>query len=164
MKRSLLYYIPATLLLVLLTYGLLFAGGEKLGTTGIGLTRSITQNEYGNSITDTLVWYYENGVTALSFAMSANDTVEVTTARLLRVVNGKPVSQGAALAGDTLTRLTALDQTTAAAIAAGIRTVDAITLAPLATQYWVIVQYASSGNGIDTLNVATYEFIKQYGK
>ena len=147
---------------MVLGVALLVLLGTTIGTSDKGST-SVGTGTYVDSQTDTVKWTRENGVSALAFAALYNDTVEVTTARVLRVVHGKPITQGAALEGDTLTRLTALDQTTTANIALGISTSDAITMAPLADAYWVIVQYAASGNAVTTGTVR-YEFIKQYGK
>ena len=140
---------------------LLFVGAI-VSTSNKG-SKSVGTNTYADSQTDTVKWTRESGVNALAFGYYANDTVEVTTARVQRVVNGKPAQQGAITAGDTLTNLTALDQTTAANIALGITTLDAITLAPVADEYWVIVQYASSGNGVAG-TACRYEFIKSYAK
>lgn len=146
--------------------------------SGTGNAISVATGTYVDSQVDTVKWAREKGVKALAFAVYVNDTVEVTTARVLRVVNGKPVNQGAALVGDTLPNLTALDQTTSANIALGITVSDRINLeglaynattfsatpigiVGLADEYWVIVQYASSGNGVAGTSVR-YEFIKQY--
>lgn len=160
MKRKLLY----SLLVGLLMTTVAMAQVTVYRVTGVGAAVSPKYGaSFTNSTVDTVIWVREKGVTSLAFSMYANDTVEVTTARVLRSVGNNPAQQGAAAEGDTLTNLTALDQTTAAAIALGITTLDAITLAPLADQYWVIIQYNASGNGVAG-SLADYKFIKEYGK
>ena len=145
---------------MLVTTALLFLG-TTITTTNRG-RHSFGTGTYAQDQTDTVKWAREENVKSLAFAARYNDTVEVVTARVLRVVNGKPVQQGATTAGDTLTRLTALAQTTTANIALGITTYDAITLAPLADEYWVIVQYDTVCGVAGT--TVRYEFIKEYGK
>lgn len=148
---------------------------------GIGNTRSITAaGTYTYSQTDTIKWAREKGVKGLVFAARYSDTVHVTTARVLRVVNGKPIKQGAAQVGDTLPNLTAVIDSTPANATAGIYTNDRIRLeglaynattfsatpigiVPLADEYWVIVQYDSLlGTSDFAAGAVTYEFIKEY--
>ena len=73
---------------------------------------------------------------------------------VLRVINGQSIG---VQANDTLTGIT-FDVNTDTSV------VSAITLAPLADQYWVVVNYTSSGVGVSGNETARYEFIKQYSK
>ena len=148
--------------------------------SGIGTASSYNSATFTYSQTDTVKWAREKGVKELTFVAKYSDTVNVVTARVLRVVNGKPISQGTALLGDTLPNLTALIDSTPANATAGIVRADRIVLTgetylatpayddtvrgfrPLADEYWVIIQYDSLPTGTFASSTVRYEFIKEY--
>ena len=131
--------------------GVTFIAAQKT-TTGNGNAASVATGTYLAAQTDTVKWYREKGVRTLAFGAFYADSGTVGTAFVRRVVNGVCVS---AVAGDTLTNLTAKADTSTT----DKSSLDAITLAPLADEYWVIVNYT----GIPIAAKAVrYEFIKGY--
>lgn len=128
-------------------------GAEKLSAT------------YANSQVDTVFITRTKGMSALAFACHFKDSVAFATsaaATVRRVVDGTLMP---AIAGDTL-QFTSIASTTDGSASSttfsdGTSYTRAITLAPLADQYIVILTYRSSLNGTTTPTVI-YEAIKQY--
>lgn len=128
-----------------------------IGASGrIGLTKisgkgtNYNTKAYDTSQVDTVRWYRDEGVQTLSFGMHWTDSVNINQVFVLRVINGTPTAR---VAGDTLTAFTAF--VTVAESSAQ----TSITLAPLADEYWFIVQYS------DTLllpGTVKYEVTKGY--
>lgn len=125
---------------------------------------SFKEATFANSQVDTVHYKVTAGLTALSFSAHFKDSVSVTSVSYRRVTNGEPM---AAIAADTLANFAAYVNT-----AAGYRgtsanpssaRVNAVTLAPLPDEFWFIVTYASSGNGV-TNGKVRYEVIGTVGK
>jgi hypothetical protein len=145
-------------LLLLLAVGVtvvLAASGKVSFATNPNTEVSKTTNTYVNSQVDTLVFNRERGLSGLAFATRWKDSVKVTSILLRRVVDGIAT---AFITTDSL--MTGLPYT---AVLVDTTIHKTVTLAPLADQYWVIVTYVSSGNGVTT-PTAVYEFIKQYAR
>jgi hypothetical protein len=108
---------------------------------------------YANSAVDTLYYVRDPYLVSLAFSVHFKDSVSVTNAILRRIVGGELV---ALQAGDTL--LTGADTNfVAGSIGSSANpsyaNIKAITLAPLADQYRIIVTYAASRNGVTNNNV-----------
>ena len=146
--------VAALALLVFVVLDPALAG--KVTARGNGYAVSVVTNSVAASQVDTVVWVREPGVTALSFGLYINDTCDIDAGKVwvLRVINGQSIG---VQASDTLTGIT-FDVNSDTSV------VSAVTLAPLADQYWVVVNYTSSGVGVGGDVVARYEFIKQYSK
>lgn len=136
----------------------LFLGaGSQIGfNSNFDLTASKVTHSYTTSEVDTLIWNREGSVSALAFAAHFKDSVSVTSVIVRRVIDGQVQ---AVIAGDTLTPFNSFVSTsnTGSAVTA------AVTLAPLADQYWFIITYAGSAQGF-TSATAVYEGIKQYSR
>jgi hypothetical protein len=132
---------------------------EQAVLVGAGKVRSTVTGTFGNSEVDTVIWVREPGVTAIAFGIQAADTIDMsTTTAVRRIINGVAVT---ALAADTLANAEALAGTD---YLVPVASLDAVTLAPLAEQYWFIVTYHSTANGTGTTNVVRYFLEKQYAK
>jgi len=129
-----------------------FAGQKTIITSGNSSVAKVT-NTYANSQVDTVIFTRQAGMSAFSFAIHAKDSVSITNVILRRVFNG--VAQAVA-AGDTI--VSSAFTTTAA----GVK-LASITAAPLGEQYWAIVTYAGSANGVTTPNVV-YGLTASYSK
>lgn len=115
-----------------------------------------TTGSYADSQVDTVKFVRPANIGALAFAAEWQDSVSVTSAVYRRVIDGTAIP---AIASDTLSSFYAFTGTPTGANPVRAIT-QAITLAPLADEYWVIVTYASSANGT-TSETVKYEFIKQ---
>lgn len=113
-----------------------------------------TSKAYANSQVDTIRFGREAGLAAVAFAIHVKDSASFTSIQLRRVIDG--VATGFATTDSLLT---------GAVIAPRGDTtfVRTITIAPLADEYWVIVSYTSSGNGV-TSPTAVYQIERQYNK
>lgn len=159
------YLISMVAVLFVATFAFAGANGRQVLPLSQGVGVSKLSSTYANSQIDTVVITRESGVSAIAFAVHAKDSVFFATsaaAVVRRVVDGTLMP---AITGDTL-QFTSISSTTdgnASSIAFGNGTsyTRAITLAPLADQYIVILKYHSSGNGVTTPTVI-YEAIKQY--
>lgn len=108
------------------------------------LTESVT-GDFADSEVDT-VKYIRDGsgrLAGLAFACEWNDSVSVSLVTVRRIIDGtvQPL-----IAGDTLTAYTSFSDLTAAS-EPNAKTAT-VTLAPLADEYWFIVTYAGSNNGV----------------
>jgi len=152
--------IVAVLALVVLTLSDSFGAGASFST----LARStpevdIISFNYGNSYVDTIKWVRPAGVSGISVGIYVADTLDVsTTSSIVRISNGVATT---AIAADTLASLEALTCTDYLVPTASL---DAVTLAPLAQEYWFIFTMHSSANGTGTANTAQFRIYKQYAK
>lgn len=130
------------LILVLITFFgiMLFTGGSKrLSASGEAVV-SDTLFSAANKV-DTIKVKREKGVTAMSYFMYTIDSSNIKSAVLLRVFNN--VAE-AAQVGDTLITL---DSSATAKVR-----IKAITMAPLADEYWVVVTYSARIDSPTTIN------------
>jgi hypothetical protein len=129
---------------------------------GAGRTKSLPTRS-GSSVTtvssfavasyvDTVKYYRESGVTALAFGLKWPDTLNIGKVIVRRVVSGKLTP---AVAGDTLISLDT-------AVATAART-KAVTMAPLADEYWFFVTYGATVNDITDSSVI-YVLNRTYAK
>lgn len=111
---------------------------------------------FANSQVDTVHFYVKRGIATLSFGVRFYDSVSVTSGVIKRIVNGEPTT---ALAGDTLP-LTSFSNTTAGFMGTTANPSSArlitVNLSPVPDEFWFIITYASSGNGV-TNNTVRYE-------
>lgn len=136
-------------------YEVVFAASGQVGlNTKIGLELTSKSKAYANSQVDTVIWTREGAAAAYAFAIHFKDSASVTSIQLRRVIDG--VATGFATTDSLLTGALITPR-------ADSTIVRTITLAPLADQYWVIVTYTSSGNGV-TSPTAVYEVLKQFSK
>lgn len=145
----------ALVLILVLAVAEVWAASGKVSFGGSGAAVSKTTKTYANSQVDTLVFNREAGLATLAFTARWKDSVKLTSILLRRVVDGIASAQ---LTTDSIMTLLPYTATTS-----DTTLLKAITLAPAADQYWVIVTYVSSGNGVTT-PTAVYEFQKTYGK
>jgi hypothetical protein len=163
MKSKYIAIVAAVLFMA--TFAFAGANGQQVLPLAQGVGVSKLVSTYANSQIDTVVITRESGVSAISFAVHAKDSVFFGTtaaAVVRRVVDGTLMP---AITGDTL-QFTAIQSTTdgntsTLAFGNGTSYTRALTLAPLADQYIVILKYHSSGNGVTSPTIV-YEAIKQY--
>jgi uncharacterized membrane protein len=106
-------------------------------------------NTYADSQVDTVKLSRVAGLSALAFGVAIGDSVSITDVIVRRVIGGGTT---AVAAGDTL-------YSSYATTAAG-KKLAAVTLAPVAEEYWFIVTYAGSANGVTSPTV-TYTAVQQ---
>lgn len=143
------------------------ASGQKSIPYSQGRSVESYVGTYTNSQIDTVIINRDPGLSALSFGAHFGDSVSTyatAAATVRRVVDGVLTP---AIAGDTLTNWSSVlsvvvSNPTSNKFANGTALVGAITLAPLADQYLVILKYAAAGQG--TSHNVKYEAIKQFGK
>lgn len=159
--------ILALIVLSVMATSLMFATGRQstipTGIAGIATT-SITST-YANSEVDTVRWTRDATCIGAAFTAYYADSVSITTATVRRVING--VRQ-ALQAGDTLTSFTGYEVIGAGAANAvsAVFPLAGATLGSanaLAEEYWIIITYVSSKNGVTAPNVR-YSINKQYGR
>lgn len=131
------------------------ASGQVTFVTNPNTAISKTTKAYATSQVDTLIFNRESGLSGLSFTAKWKDSVSITSILLRRIVDGKA---SAFITTDSI-------QTGLPYLATTVDTtmLKTITLAPLAEQYWVIVTYAASAQGVTT-PTAVYQFQKQYAR
>lgn len=120
------------------------------------------ESTFANSQVDTIHYEPASGLTNLSFGVHFKDSVSVTSGTIRRIINGEPTT---ALAGDTLP-LTGFANTTAgfrgsSANPSSVRLIN-ISVTPVPDEFWFIVTYASSGNGV-TNGKVRYEVLNTRG-
>lgn len=157
-KKLLLYSGLVAFIVVAGYYVALAASGQVTFTLRAGEAVTKTSKAYADSQVDTLRIAREPGLQTLGLAIHWKDSVSVTTALIRRVTDGKATGIFSASPNDSLF------QTPATIVARGDTTVvRPITLAPLADEYWVIITYAGSANGVTT-PTAVYSVQRQYAK
>lgn len=145
--------------ILLLLFAVSVVQAEQAVLLGNGKVRSSVNGTFGASEVDTVIWVREPGVTAISFGMYVADTCDMsTTTAVRRIINGVAVT---AITADTLANAETMAATD---YLVPVSTLDAVTLAPLAEQYWFIVTYHSTACGTGTSNTITYFLEKQYAK
>lgn len=152
MKKN-LFYILMPIVAVIATASLVWAAGynKSFPTRAGNSTTTVSAYEAASHV-DTVKYYREAGVGALAFGIKWPDSLNIGKVIVRRIVSGKvtPV-----VAGDTLISLDT-------ATATGSRT-KAVTMAPLADEYWFFVTYGASGNDITDSSVI-YVLNKQYNR
>lgn len=154
-KYSTKYVIALLLLLAIGVTVALAASGQVTFSTNPNTAISKTSKAYAASQVDTLIFNRESGLSGLSFTAKWKDSVKLTNILLRRIVDGKA---SAFVTTDSI--MTNLPYTATTNDTTLLKT---ITLAPLAEQYWVIVTYEATGNGVTT-PTAVYQFNKQYAR
>lgn len=137
-----------------------FAGsGQKAVPANAGQAISKYTGTYASAEVDTVTYSREAGLSGLSFAIQAQDSVNITSVVLRRVWNG--IAE-AVVSTDTLW------QKDSAAITTAYYTRGAtVTLAPIPDIFWVIVTYATDHGVINegkTTPTVVYLFDKQFSK
>jgi len=128
------------LVALFLVFSMASAGQKTIITSGLNTSMKASQTTYVNSQVDTVIFTRQAGVSAFSFVAHWKDSVKVDLAVLRRVFNGVV---SAVIAGDSL-----IASTYTSTANGGVTRVISATLQPLPEQYWVIVTYASTGNGV----------------
>lgn len=145
------------LLVSSLVMALIFTGASQTTYFSVGsLNHGTVTLNYVASEVDTLKYKREAGISALSFGLSYSDSINITNIVVVKRVNDQSV---AAVSADTLT--SGDSSATAGAF------LSAITLAPIADEYWIIVKFSADHGAIDQStddNTATAEIIKQYSR
>lgn len=142
---------------LLLVPVLLFGAGNKktVVNNNDGSVASVTAS-YAKSYVDTVKFVRPPGLNAFAFAAEWQDSVSITSVTYVRVIDGTPCPAAAA---DTLSSFYAFTGTPTGANP--IRAcVQAVTLAPLADEYWFYVTYAGSACGVTSATVK-YKIIQQ---
>jgi hypothetical protein len=146
--------------MLFLVPALLFGAGNNKTVVNAsdGATASVTAT-FAISYVDTVKFIRPVGLTAFAFAAEWQDSVSVTSVTYKRVIDGTPC---AAATADTLSSFYAFTGTPTGANP--IRScVQAVTLAPLAEEYWFFVTYAGSACGVTSPTVK-YKIIQQRDK
>jgi len=154
MKKT-IYKVLAIIALVSIPMYIVYAAGvNKVLGIGTGNTMMKTTGTYANSQVDTVTWTRDANAQAYAFAFSFADSVSISSAVLIRVVNGVQMAQ---VSTDSLITSAGFATTAAAGLT------KTVTIAPLADQYRVYITYAGSANGVTSATNA-YEVLKQYSK
>lgn len=146
----------AVFALLLIPALLLGAGNKKyVANTSDGSVAVVTAS-FANSYVDTIKFVRPPDLNAFAFSAEWQDSVSITSVTFVRVIDGTAC---AAAAADTLSSFYAFTGTPTGANP--IRAVtQAVTLAPLADEYWFYVTYAGSANGVTSATVK-YKIIQQ---
>lgn len=149
----------AVLMLLLVPVLLMGAGNNKtVANVSDGSVAYVTAS-YAISYVDTVKFIRPAGLTAFAFAAEWQDSVSITSVTYKRVIDGTPC---AAATADTLSSFYAFTGTPTGANP--IRScVQAVTIAPLADEYWFFVTYAGSACGVSS-NTVKYKIIQQRQK
>ena len=158
MKKVLSNSFKVVALLAIFVLTMYAAGINYNFGLGAGNTIQKKTTTYANSQVDTLTFIRDAAVSGYALGVAYADSVNITTILLQRVVDGKLMALVAAT--DSLVGSAGFSLATATST---VGLSKAITLAPLADQYRIIITYAGSNNGVTAPN-ATYEIIKQYAK
>lgn len=152
MKKH-LFFALTPIVAVILTVTMVFSAGrtKSLPTRSGSAVTTVTSFAVASYV-DTVKYYRESGVTALAFGVKWPDSLNIGKVIVRRVVSGKLTP---AVAGDTLISLDT-------AAATGART-KAVTMAPLADEYWFFVTYGATLNDITDSSVI-YVLNRTYAK
>ena len=143
---------------VLALIGLTFQSYADINTfpTRQGARGEIVTGDFADSEVDTVKYRVtDSDLTGFTFAAEWNDSVSVSLVTLRRVYDGTVQTL---IAGDTLTAFTSFSDLTAASEPNS--KAGTVTLTPHADEYWFIVTYAASNNGVTSATVK-YKLIKQ---
>lgn len=116
---------------------------------------------FANSQTDTIHIPLEAEHSTIAFGAHFQDSVNITNVIVRRIVNGEPAS---VVAGDTI-QSAFIDTSVAGyrgtAANPSSSFLKSITIGPKPDEFWVIVAYASSKNGVTNAKVR-YEFTQSH--
>ena len=138
-------FVASVLVALSLAYA---ASGQKTIPLANGKSTSSVTNTFANSQVDTVRFTREAGLSGLAFAFYSAESLSVTNVICRRVVNGRAQS---VIAGDTIVGAFAF-----AGATADTMKLATVTLAPIPTEYWFIVTYAGSANGVTAPTVKYY--------
>lgn len=146
------------LILILFVLSIGYAQNSRINLKTLpGERAAFTLTTYANSQTDTVVWFREPGVSAISFIASYSDSVLTdndSACFVRRIVDNTFMTR---IANDSLTF------SSQASTASTFILMGTPTYAPYPDAYAFIVKYAATGNGTSTPSVL-YKVEKVYSK